>query len=588
MILFARKWGEMENKKIAEIFEEIASMLSLEDYPTARFEVRAYQKAALVIGTMQEPIEDLYKAGGTKALMELPGIGATMAKHIEEIVKTGKLKKYEGLKKKYPIDMAGLTSIQGLGAKRAVTLYKELGIRGVDDLKRAVAQHKISKLEGFGEKSEKAISKGLDFIASGVGRMLISLAMPVADDIVVKLQKSGLVENVMVAGSARRMRETVGDLDILAISEKPGEVMEFFTKMKDVESTIAKGQTKTSVRLKMGLNCDLRVLAPDSFGAAVQYFTGSKDHNIQVRQVAIDKGYKLNEYGLLDKKGKNMGGVEERTIYEKLGMQWVPPEMREARGEVKLALEHKIPVLVELKDIRGDLHTHTTETDGSNSLEEMAAAAIKMGYEYIANTDHTKSTIIANGKDEREFARMLKNVDKLNEKLEKSGSRFKVLKGAECDINKDGSLDLSSKILKQMDCVVGSVHNNTKMGKREMTDRIVRAIDSGAIHVLGHPTGRKVGRREPYEVDLEKVALAAERNGVALEINSSDRMDLNDTNIMLTSKYKISYAIDTDSHRTTDYSLMRYGVGTARRGWLTKGRILNTLTLKELEEKLSR
>ncbi len=575
----------MENKGIADILNVIAKLLSLSEKPTARFEVRAYQKAALTIETLQEPIEDIYKKGGTKALMELPGVGKSIAGHIEEYIKTGKIKKYEELKRKYPVDIASLTAISGVGAKKAITLYKELGIKNIEGLKRAIASHKISGLEGFGEKSEDAILKGLSVYEASKGRMFIGDALPEAETLVRKLKDSGLTERVMIAGSTRRMRDTVGDLDILVISKRNEEVMDFFTKMKEVSGVVAKGPTKSTVTLKLGLNCDLRVLEPQSFGAAVQYFTGSRDHNIQTRTIAVRKGYKLNEYGLFDRRNRNIGGAEEESIYEKLGMQWVPPEMREARGEVELALKHKIPVLVEQKDIRGDLHTHTKESDGANTLEEMAEAAQKLGYEYIANTDHTKSTRIANGKDDKGFEKILKSVDELNDRLD---GKITVLKGAECDILKDGSLDLSSKTLRQMDCVLGAVHNSTKMDKKQMTERIVKAIDSGMIHVLAHPTGRIVGEREPYQVDLEKVAEAAERNGVAMEINSTRRMDLNDTNIMLVSKYKVMFAIDTDSHRTHEYSMVRYGVGTARRGWLTKDRVLNALPLKELIKRLGK
>ncbi|MCL4379390.1 MAG: DNA polymerase/3'-5' exonuclease PolX [Candidatus Marsarchaeota archaeon] len=574
----------MENKGIADILNVIAQLMSLSDKPTARFEVRAYQKAALTIETLQEPIEDIYKKGGLKELMELPGIGKSIASHIEEYIKTGKIKKYEELKKRYPFDMGSLTTITGMGAKKAILLYKKLGIKNLSDLKKAAESHKISGLEGFGVKSEGAILKSLAIQEASKGRMFIEDALPEAESLINKLAGSGLVEKVMIAGSARRMRETVGDIDILAISKKNEDVMEFFTKMKEVSGIIAKGPTKSTVMLKLGISCDLRVLEPKSFGAAVQYFTGSKDHNIQTRTIAVKKGYKLNEYGLFNRKGRNVGGVEEESIYGKLGLQWMPPEMREARGEVELAQQHKIPTLVERKDIHGDLHTHTRESDGINTLEEMADAARKLGYEYITNSDHTKSTPIANGKDDKGFERILKHVDKLNDQLD---GKFTVLKGAECDILKDGSLDLSKKTLKQMDCVLGAVHNNTLMEKKQMTDRIVKALDSGLIHVLAHPTGRIVGKREPYQVDLEKVAEAAERNNVALEINSTRRMDLSDTNIMLVSKYKIMFAIDTDSHRTNDYSFMRYGVGTARRGWLQKDRILNTLPLRELIKRLN-
>ncbi len=575
----------MKNKEIADIINEIATMLSLEDFATARFEVRAYQKAALTVGTLQEPIEEVYQKGGVEALMELPGVGKSIAALIEEYLKTGKSKKYEMLKKKYPFDIASLTAIQGLGAKKALRLYQELKIKNIDDLKKAIEQHKIAKLEGFGEKSEELIKTGLGFMASGGGRMRIQDALPTADEMIKKLNESGLVEKAMLAGSARRMRETVGDLDILVISNKPEKVMDFFTKMSNVEAIIAKGPTRSAVRLNIGLNCDIRVLEPESFGASVQYFTGSKDHNIQVRTIAVGKGYKLNEYGLFNKKGKNVGGSEEESIYEALGMQWMPPEMREARGEVKLAQEHKIPKLVDVNDIKGDLHSHTKQSDGANTLEEMAEAAMKLGYEYIANTDHTPNLPIANGKSDKEFEQIFKKVDKLNETLK---GKFRVLKGAEVDILKNGALDLKDSTLKQMDCAVGAVHMNTTMPKKEMTDRIIKALDTGLIHVLAHPTGRKVNERQAYQVDLEKVAEAAERNNVALEVNATDRMDINDTNIMLVSKYKILFAIDTDAHRTQDFFNIRYGIGTARRGWLTKDRVLNALPLDKLIKKLSR
>ena len=518
-------------------------MLSLDERPTARFEVRAYQKAALVVGTMEEPIENVYKKGGLEALMELPGIGKSIASHIEEYIKTGRIKKYDDLKKKYPIDMAGLTSIQGLGAKKAIALYKELGIKNIDDLKKALAQHKISKLEGFGPKSEETLEKGIAFKEASKGRMLISTALPVAEAIVKKLLASGLVEKAMVAGSARRMRETVGDLDILAISKKNEAVMDFFVRMDEVSGIVAKGPTKTTVSLKIGLTCDLRVLEPESFGAAVQYFTGSKDHNIQVRTIAVKKGYKLNEYGLFNRKGRNIAGIDEESVYAALGMQWMPPEMREARGEVELALQHKIPELVGQKDIKGDLHSHTKATDGNNTLEEMAEAAMKLGYRYIANTDHTKSLYVTKGMNEKQFDEHFKKIDRLNESL---GGKFTILKGAEIEILKDGKLDLNESTLKKMDCPIGSVHSNFKMPKKEMTERVITAIESGYIRILGHPTGGVIGARPPYEIDLELVAEAAAKNNVALEINCLQRMDLNDSNILLTSKYKVNYAIDTD------------------------------------------
>lgn len=576
----------MDNKVIADMLDEIASMLSVEDTPSSKFEVRAYQKAALTIGTLQEAVEDIYKRDGTKGLMELPGIGKGIAGSIEEYIKTGKMNKYEYMKKKYPINMKELTRIEGLGARKAVALYKELGVKNIKDLKKAVDKHRISKLSGFGERSEELIKKGLELLDTQKGRMLLGDALPVAESIIKKLMDSGLVESAMIAGSSRRMRETVGDLDILALSKKNAEVMDFFTKISEVSNVVVKGPTRSAVGLKIGLNCDLRVIAPESFGAALQYFTGSKDHNVQVRTIAVNMGYKLNEYGLFDKKDKIIPTKDEKAIYEKLGMQYMPPEMREARGEVKLAQAHKIPVLVEVKDIRGDMHTHTSDTDGANSIEEMADAAIKLGYEYFATTNHTKSLGIARGMNEKQFEKFFKKVDKLNDLLD---GKIKILKGAEVDILKDGSLDLSDDCLKSMDCVVGAIHSYFKMTEDEMTKRITKALDTGLVHIFAHPTGREINIRAGYPVDLEKLFETAEKNNVVLEINSFPvRLDLNDTNIMKASSYKVKFSIDTDAHRTAHFGFIKYGVGTARRGWLTKDKVLNTLPLKALIKELAK
>ncbi len=576
----------MDNRIIADMFDEIASMLSVERTPSSVFEVRAYQKAALTIGTLQEAVEDIYKKNGVKGLMELPGVGKGIAGSIEEYIKTGKMQKYEYLKKKYPIDMKGLTSIQGLGAKKAVALYMQLGVKDVAGLKKAVERHQISKLPGFGEKSEETIRNGIALLETSKGRLLLGDVLPVAESIRDKLIGSGLVERAIIAGSTRRMRETVGDIDILALSDKGEKVMDFFVKISEVSNVVAKGPTRTAVGLKIGLNCDLRVISPDSFGAALQYFTGSRDHNVQVRTIAVNKGYKLNEYGLFDRKERIIPTKDEEAIYEKLGMQYMPPEMREARGEVKLAQAHKIPVLVEVKDVKGDMHTHTNDSDGANSIDEMAEAAIKATLEYFATTNHTKSLGIARGMNEKQFEKYFKRVDKLNDSLD---GKIRILKGAEVDILKDGSLDLSDECLKTMDCIVGAVHSYFKMSEEEMTKRITKAFDTGLIDIFAHPTGREINVREQYPVDIEKMFEVAERNGIAMEINSfPSRLDLSDTNIMKASKYRIKFSIDTDAHRTSHFGFIKYGVGTARRGWLTKDKIINTQPLKGLLKDLAK
>ena len=572
----------MRNKEIADIFNEIADMLSIEETATSKFEVRAYKNAALTIGTLQEPIEDIYHAGGIEALMKLPGIGKGLAEKIAEYIDRGKIEKYEGLKKKYPINFSELTQLEGMGAKRAVLLYKSLGVKDIASLSKAIEAHRIRDLPGFGDKSESQLQDSIRLYESSKGRILLGDALPIAESMINKMIKSSLFKKVVLAGSTRRMRETVGDIDILAISDKPEKCMDFFIGMDDVERAIVKGPTKTTVWLKVGTSCDLRVIKPESFGAAQQYFIGSKEHNIEVRKIAIKKGYKLNEYGLFDSKGKIISSLDEADIYKKLGMEYVPPEMREARGEIELALEHKLPKLVELSDIKGDMHTHTLETDGANTIEEMAEAVIQNGLKYFATTNHTKSLRIAHGMNDRQFAAFFKKVDALNEKLE---GKITILKGAEIDILKNGSMDLDAKTIKSMDCPIGAVHSAFNMDRDSMTKRVIKAMDSGMMRIFAHPTGRVINSREGYDIDLEKIAEAAERNNVALEINSfPNRLDLNDTNILRLSKYKVLFSINTDSHRTSHFKFLRYGVGTARRGWLAKKSILNARTPKEVLE----
>ncbi len=570
----------MDNKAISRMFEEIADMLEISGDKYSRFEIRAYRAASLTIGTLQEPIEEIFRKGGVEALKELPGIGEGLAKKIAEFIRTGKMSKYAELKKRYPIDFSSLTAIEGLGPKRIYALYSKLGVKDIESLKAAAEAHKIRGLEGFGEKSEEQIAESLSLVEGNRGRMLLGEALPVAESMVKELLSYAPVEKAFIAGSISRMRETVGDIDILVTSKKPKAVMDFFTSMKGVARAIVSGPTKTTVWLDIGISCDLRVIEDGSFGAAQQYFVGSKAHNIEVRKIAIRKGYKLNEYGLFDKAGKPVEGADETRIYSKLGMQHVPYEMRENRGEIELALKHRIPQLIEMKDIRGDLHTHTKETDGTNTIEEMAQAAIARGYEYFATTNHTKSLRIARGMDESGFRKFFAKVDLLNEKLDGS---IRILKGAEVDILKDGSLDLGDKILGEMDCVVAAVHSSTNLTSEEMTKRVEKALGSGMANILAHPTGRLLNEREAYPIDLDAVAQSAKDNGVALEINSFiSRLDLNDTNILSTSKYGPMYSIDTDAHSTQHLEMMRYGVGTARRGWLQSGSVLNSMKLEEL------
>ncbi|MGC8888371.1 MAG: DNA polymerase/3'-5' exonuclease PolX [Candidatus Micrarchaeia archaeon] len=568
----------MYNKQIAEIFNEIADMMELEGTEHS-FEVRAYRKAAITISTLQEDVGDILKKEGVEGLQKLPGIGKGLADRIREFIETGKIEKYQQLKKKYPIDFKTLSSIQGLGPKKIFKLYKELGVKNLEDLKKAVNEHKIKSLEGFGEKSESEIAKGISMLEATSKRMLLGIALPEAERVVNKLLGSGLVLKAVIAGSTRRMKETVGDLDILVTSKKPLEVMDFITKLPEVESVTAKGSTKTTVWLKIGLSCDVRVVDEKSFGAALQYFTGSKEHGIEVRKIAVKKGYKLNEYGLFDAKGKMLAGDREEEVYEKLGMQYIEPEMREARGEIELALEHKLPKLITLKDIKGDLHTHTDFSDGANSVEEVVEEAIRHGYDYIGFSDHSKSEHVANGMDDKEFEEYFVHLDDVAEKY----PNIKILKSGEVDILKDGTLDLKASTLEKMDYVIGAVHTNLNMDKESMTKRIIKAIESGYIDILAHPTDRLIGERDPINFDFDKVFEAAKENNVVLEINAfPNRLDLNDEGIFKAREYGLMFAIGTDAHRLSHFDYMRFGVGTARRGWAKKEEVINTMDYPRL------
>ncbi len=571
------------NKQLEEIFEEIADMLSL-DANASRFEVNAYRNAALTIGSMQEDASAVYAKGGIKALMELPGIGKGIAEKIEEYIKTGHIKKYEMLKKAYPINFKELTSINGLGPKKIAALYSALKVTDLKTLKEAVESHKVRELSGFGAKSEQEIEESISMLEESKGRILLGEALPVAEGIVKKLLESGFVDTAAIAGSTRRMKETVGDIDILATSTDGEKAMDFFSSLDEVGKVMLRGPTKETVWLKIGTTCDLRIVKPESFGAAMQYFTGSKEHNVEVRKIAIKKGYKLNEYGLFQG-SKSIAGDNEEEVYRKIGMQLVPPEMRENKGEIELAKNNEIPSLISYSDLHGDMHTHTKETDGMNTLEEMAEEARLLGHEYFATTNHTKSLKVAHGMDDRQFAEFFKQVDRLNE-MHKYPY---ILKGAEVDILKDGRLDLERKTLESMDCVIASIHSNFSMNEKEMTARIIKAIDSGLVNIIGHPTGRIINERNACQVDLEKIADAAEANNVALEINAFiNRLDLNGDSILALKEHKVMFAIGSDAHQRQHMHFLRYGIGMARRGWLEKYKVINTLPLNRLLEFLHR
>lgn len=569
------------NQAIAQIFQEIALILAGQ---SVAFKPRAYEKAAEAIATWSEDVKDVYSRGGLKALEVIPGVGASLAEKIEEYIKTGKIKEYQKLKKKLPVDVVGLSAVEGLGPKRIKELYQKLKIKNVAGLEKAIRGGQIERLEHFGRRSEENLLRSLSFLKKETGRVLLSEALAMAQALEKQLQKVSGAKKVMVAGSIRRRQETIGDIDLLAIAENSKKVMDAFTAFSEVESVISRGQTRSTVRLKTGLEADLRVVAPESFGAALQYFTGDKAHNIKVRELAISKGYKLNEYGLY--KGKKLiAGATEKEIYQALGLDYIEPEMRTDNGEIEAATKHQLPQLIKYGSLKGDLQTTTNWSDGATSIAEMAQAAQKLGLEYIAITDHTQSLGVAHGLDEKRLAQQGKEIDKLNAGYRTKGIKFRILKSAEVNINKDGSLDISDEALKKLDIVSVAIHSSFKMSKAEMTARIIKAIEHPLVNILFHPTGRLIQRREAYEVDMEAVIKVAEANHVALELDCfPDRMDLRDVQVRQAISSGVKIVIDTDAHHPDHLRYLEMGIGTARRGWATAKDVQNTLPVEKLLE----
>ncbi len=562
----------MSNEELADRLYDIADMLEIEG---VQWEPRAYRTAAMTISSLSTDVSEVYRQG---KLTELEGVGKSIAGSIEEYIKTGEIEKWKKLKKKYDIDFSTFRKMRGLGPKRLYVLYKKLGIKNVEDLKNALDKNKIRDLEGFGEKSEEEIKKNLNFLLkSNTGRKLLGSVIEYAYNLRDELMKSGFFEKVEIAGSTRRMKETVGDLDILCVSTNPSKGMDFARNMKEVKNVIVSGETKTSVDLDIGLSCDIRIVKKESFGSAMQYFTGNKDHNVKLRKIAISKGLKLNEYGLF--KGKTaIAGASEEGVYKALGLDWMPPELRENMGELEAATNHSLPHLVELSKIKGDLHVHTLDSDGADTLEQMAAAAEKRGLSYIALTNHSRSLKIANGLDEGRFSPLMDKIDKFNSK-----SRIKVLKGVELEILKDGSLDLPSKLLKSMDFVLGALHQNLKMSRHELTERLLKAINSGLISCVAHPTDRLISQREALDLDFDRIFSACKNNDVLLEIDGfPDRSDLPFDMVKKAKEEKIRFSLGSDSHRLEHLRFLDLAVAIARRGWLEGKDIVNTLGYEDI------
>ena len=565
----------MKNADVARILYNIAIYLEMQDEMV--FKVRAYEKAAQSIESLAEDVNEIYNKGGLDALKEIPGVGSSIAEKIEEMIQTGKLSYYEQLKRKIPVDVEGLRRIEGIGPKTILTLYKKLKVRTVEDMETVAKAGRIRELEGFGQKSEENILKGIEFFKRSSGRYILGHIMPLVVEIEKRLQSLPFVQMAIVAGSFRRRKETIGDIDILVISSEPAKVMDYFVKMPEVINISGKGETKSTVKLENGIDVDLRVVTEKSYGAALNYFTGSKDHNVALRRLAIARGLKLSEYGLF-MGSRFVAGRTEEELYKTLGLRYIEPELRENTGEIEASKNNKLPHLIGYNDLKGDLQVQTKWTDGFNSIEEMGLAAKQLGLNYIVITDHTKSLAMTGGLNEEKLARQGREIEKISEKL----SGITVLKGAEVNIMKDGKLDIKDKALAELDVVGAAVHSNFNMPRDEMTNRIITAMENENVDILFHPTGRLIQKREPYDVDIGKIIEIAKVTNTILEIDAyPDRLDLKDEHIRLAVKIGTKLCIDSDAHNKTHFRFLELGIAQARRGWAQSNDIVNSRPLKE-------
>jgi DNA polymerase (family X) len=563
----------MKNQEIADIFRQIAGILEIKGENP--FRIRAYERAALNIESIPRDISHFIEED---TLTAIPGIGKDLEEKIKEIAATGKLKYLEELKKDTPSGIFEIMNVPGIGPKTAKLLYDKLNIYDLVMLERMAHAGKIRNLPGIKEKTEENILRGIEIIKRSRDRMDLKTAMDVAGSFVGKLKKLKEVKKIDPAGSLRRMKDTVRDIDILISSKDPEKVMDIFTGLPEVKNILAKGSTKASVLTTDGIQVDLRIMDSSSYGAALMYFTGSKEHNIRLRQIAIKKGLKLNEYGIF-KDDKQTAGKTEEEIYKILGLPYIVPELREDRGEIEAALKKQLPELVKIDDIKGDLHVHSTWSDGGSSIEEVVLKARELGYEYIAVTDHSQGLKIAGGLDKEG----LKNKRKEIESLRKKYKDIKILFGSEVDIDSDGNLDYPDTILKEMDIVIGAVHTGFKQSGDKLTKRLIKACENKYVRIIAHPTGRLWGSREPYELDLAAVFKACKDTGTALEINSfPQRLDLNEINCRKAKDSGVQIVINTDSHMAAQLDLIKFGISVARRGWLEKKDVLNTLPFEKL------
>lgn len=571
----------VKNSDIAKIMRHLGFLTEVgEDYANAQFRARAYYRAADTIANLSENVADVYDNGGVAALLEIPSVGKAIAAKIEEYVKTGKVRHLEELKAKVPINIDELYGIEGIGPRTIKALYDKLQVKDLAGLENAAAEGRLRAVPGFTEKKEQDIKKKIEFFRKGKGRRIIGEVYPLVKQIELRLLQAEGVHHAVAAGSVRRMKETVGDIDYLVVTaDDPEKVMEFFVSMPEVEEIVGRGPAKAFVRLAGGIDADMLVVPKESWGSALQYFTGSKEHSVELRKIAIAKGLRLNEWGVYKGEARVAGATEE-GVYQALGLQWIPPEMRENTGEIELAKQGRLPKLVEYGSLRGDLQVHSESTDGTATMEEMARAAKEFGLNYIAITDHTKSLALASGLDENELLEQAGRIVELNDRLKGS---FRILSSAEVNVMKDGSLDISSNVLDKLDIVGAAIHSNFNLPVEAQTERLVKAAKNPSVDILFHPTGRLINKREGYPVDIEKVIEVARDTGTILEIDAHyDRLDLKDEYVRMAMKKGAKLVIDSDAHHPIHYAYLVFGIAQARRGWATQMDVLNTLPADRL------
>jgi DNA polymerase (family X) len=568
----------MKNREIARIFDEIADIMEIrEDNP---FKIRAYRKGSLNLEGLTRDVAEM----SHKELLEIPGIGADLAAKIEEYLQTGVIAMHEKLKGDIPAGVFALLAVPDLGPKTAKNIYDSLGVTTLEELERAAAEHKLVGVRGIQQKTEENILKGIAAVKRGRDRKALGRILPVAQELVAALKQLAPVERIEVAGSIRRRRESIKDIDIVATSANPPAVMEAFVTLPQVREVMMRGPTRASVLIRDGVQVDLRVVEKESFGAALQYLTGSKPHNVHLREMAVKKGLKVNEYGIFDEENNRLGGAEENDVYRMLGLPLIPPELREDQGEIEAALEGKLPRLITLADLRGDLHVHTRWSDGTARIIDMVQAARRLGLAYIAITDHSQTLGIARGLTVERLMEQAQEIKLLNQELKD----FRVLHGTEMDILVDGSLDFPDKVLKRLDIVVASIHSGFGLSRDKMTARIAAAMRNPWVSIIAHPTGRLIGERDGYEVDMEALLQVAKETGTAMEINSyPTRLELADRYVRRAKELGVQIAINSDAHVKSQFETLSYGISVAQRGWLEKCDVLNALDVKELLKRLS-